>query len=261
MGMTTKTVLLETDARGVARLSLNRPTVLNALNDELIHEMTALIASVNSSPEIRVMVLTGNGRAFCAGLDVSWMEEMALAKSSDEARRLAHLLLMLKELSMPTIAAIHGPCMGGGVALASCCDVSIASDESQFALPAVHLGSEPAIVAPYIIKAIGAHQAKRYLLTGESFSAQKAREIGLVHAVSIAAHLDETVEYFLEHFLKGGPQTLANTKSLITYCEKNELNRALIDEAARRTVASRKSKEAIEGLTAFKEKRPPKWSK
>ncbi len=257
--MTDKTVLLEIDDKGVANLTLNRPDVCNALNDELINEMTSTIASFNSTVGLRVVVIRGANQCFCAGLDIAWMEKMAKAGPSVDGRRLAHLLLTVKTLNLPTIAVVDGPCIGGGVALASCCDISVASEEAYFSLPAVHLGAAPAIVAPFIIKAIGPHLAKRYLMTGERLSPARAREINLIHAVSMRAQLEQTIQGFIDQLLLGGPGALSTCKDMIAYCEDRPLDKYLIEEAARRTAKSRRSEEAKEGFNAFMEKRRPGW--
>lgn len=245
--------------RGLLSLTLNRLQVHNALDDALIDELTAALANATTDPAVRIILLRGAEDRFCAGMDISWMKRMAGSGPSDDARRLSNMLLMLKQLPKPTIALIEGCCLGAGVALASCCDIAIAAEESFFALPAVHLGAAPAVVAPFVVGAIGLHQTKRYCLTGERFTADTARDLGLVHAVCMGARLDETAAVFVDHLLRGGPRALADTKSLLSDYDGKPLSRDLVEDAARRTGQSRRSAEAQEGLSAFLEKRVPAW--
>ncbi len=254
-----KTVTLEI-SKGVARVTLNRPDLCNALNDELINDLTTMVANIHSAKDVRVVVITGANNCFCGGVDIGWMEKMAKDAPNDDGRRLAHLLFTVKTIHLPTIALIDGPCVGGGIALATCCDIAIASEEASFALPAVRLGASPTIVTPFIVNAIGAHQARRFLLTGEVFSAEKAKEINLIHAVCMRAQMEETLAGFIDQLVLGGPEALATCKDMIAYSEKHQLDNALIEEAARRATKIRQSEEAQEGLQAYKEKREPAWT-
>ncbi|MCI5047222.1 MAG: enoyl-CoA hydratase-related protein [Aquisalinus sp.] len=258
--MENTTVLVDISDRRVARITLNRPDVCNALNDDMINELSAALANINTSPDIRAVIFTGANNCFCAGLDIKWMERMAQTGSDDVSRRLAHLLLQIKDLRVPTVAMIDGPCVGGGVALAVACDISVTSEEAYFALPAVHLGAIPSIVAPFIIDGIGAHLARRYLLTGERFTPERAKEIHLIHAVCMRAQLEPTVGGFIDQLLQGGPAAIEACKDLISYCEDKTLNKKLVEDAARRGAKHRKSSEAREGLSAFLDKRSPSWA-
>ena len=256
-----KRILSETSDKGVVTLRLNRPEAHNAIDDETIDEMSELIAHLHTSSAVRAVVIRGTPDAFCSGVDIAWMQHMAEAGTADDARRVAHILLSLRNLNKPTIAVMEGPCLGGGVAIAACCDITIAAEDAWFALPAVHLGTVPAVIVPFVMEAMGQTNARRYFLTGEEFSASDARRMGLVQAVCMQAQIDETVESFVEHLLKGAPRTLAICKEMLhTYADK-PIGPSLINDMAERVVRNRKSAEAQEGLDAFLEKRRPSWQK
>lgn len=247
------------DDRGVATLTLNRPAQRNALDDVLLAQVTQQMAHWARSDQVRVVVITGAGDAFCAGTDISWMEHLAADKHADDARRLATCLYQIRNFPKPVIAKVNGPAMGAGVGLAVACDLVIAAEEAQFALPAVHLGAVPAVIGPFIAEAIGVQQTKRYVLTGETFSAMDARRLGLAHAVALGAQLDETVEGFVANLLKGGPLALTETKMLLNEFGASPPSTALLNEAAKISARVRRTDEAKEGLAAFIEKRAPHW--
>lgn len=254
-----KKLIMETGARGVVTLRLNDPASHNAIDDATIDEMTGLLAKLQSSADVRVVVIRGSDGAFCSGVDIAWMQHMQRSENADDARRVAHLLMSLRNLGKPTIALLEGPCIGGGVAVAACCDIVVATEEANFALPAVRLGTIPSVIAPFIIEAIGLTQARRWFLTGEQFSADKAREIGLVHAVCMAAQKDETVDGFVENLLQGAPKAMAGTKDMLNTYAGKAVGPALIDDMARRIIDNRHTAESREGLDAFLGKRPPDW--
>ena len=255
----TEILLLETDGRGVARLILNRPERRNALDGELIGALLARIEAIENDPEVRVLVLTGAGGAFCSGADIDWMR--ARLFDTPEANRahagaLADLMRRLNGLSKPTIARIAGPAYGGGVGLIACCDIAIASETSVFALSEARLGLAPAVIAPYIIAAVGQRQAWRLFLTAARIDAQEALRLGLVHRVVPAKHLDEAVEAEVGCLLAGGPEALAHCKRISLENLPRDPERAGSAELLTRLWAS---PEAQEGLSAFVEKRTPRW--
>jgi methylglutaconyl-CoA hydratase len=252
-------LLFQTDGRGVARLTLNRPEHRNALDGELIGALLARIEAIESDPEVRVLVLTGAGGAFCSGADIDWMR--ARLVDTPEANRahagtLADLMQRLNGLAKPTIARIQGPAYGGGVGLITCCDIAIAADSAVFALSEARLGLAPAVIAPYVIAAVGQRQARRLFLTAARVDAQEAQRLGLVHRVVPAEHLDEAVEAEVGCLLAGGPEALA-------HCKRRALKDVPIE--AERTASAEllarlwTSDEAREGLSAFLEKRKPRW--
>src|SRR5215217_1633717 len=177
----------------VVRVTLNRPEVRNAFNEELIAELTAWAASVTSSGPARVAVLSGAGKAFCAGADLTWMSKMVAYTREEnvrDAQAMAGMFEALDRLPIPLIGRVHGAALGGGVGLAAVCDIVIAAEDAAFAFTEVKLGILPAVISPYALAKIGRSAARELFLTGARFNAARAREIGLVHAVVPLSELD-----------------------------------------------------------------------
>jgi methylglutaconyl-CoA hydratase len=255
----TEALLFETDRRGVARMTLNRLDRRNALDGDLIGALLARLTTIDEDPEIRVLVLTGSGEAFCSGADIDWMR--ARLTDTPEANRahaqtLANLMHCLNGLSKPTIVRIAGPAYGGGVGLICCCDIAIASETSVFALSEARLGLAPAVIAPYVIAAMGQRQARRLLLTAARVDAHEALRLGLVHRVVPTEKLDEAVEAEVGCLLSGGPEALAHCKRISLGNLPTDPERTRSAELLARCWAST---EAREGLSAFLEKRRPRW--
>ncbi|HEY4128284.1 MAG TPA: enoyl-CoA hydratase/isomerase family protein [Gammaproteobacteria bacterium] len=259
----TDSVLLHTDSRGVATLTLNRPEKHNAFDDAMIADMTAKLKKLDSDDAIRVVVLTASGRTFCAGGDVNWMRSMAKfgeRENMEDSMKLAELMDVLDSLSKPTLVKVQGPAYGGGVGLVACCDIAIASDHAKFALTEVRLGLVPSVISPYVIGAIGDREARRFFLTAEPIDAKQAHHIGLVHEVVTTDILEETIDMLVTALLKGGPKALLAAKALIADQTKTD-HQALKKKTAKLIAELRVSEEGQEGLTAFLEKRPPRWIK
>ena len=255
----TETLLFETDGRGVARLTLNRPERRNALDGDLIGALLARLAAIDEDPEIRVLVLTGAGKAFCSGADIDWMRARLVdtpEANRAHAQRLADLMRRLNGLSKPTIARIAGPAYGGGVGLITCCDIAIAADSAVFALSEARLGLAPAVIAPYVTAAVGQRQARRLFLTAARIDAHEAQRLGLVHRVVPTEKVDEAVEAEVECLLAGGPEALA-------HCKRISLGKLPQDPecagSAELLTQLWASTEAREGLSAFLENRRPRW--
>ena len=213
----TEALLFETDGRGVARMTLNRPERRNALDGDLVGALCARLAAIDGDPEIRVLVLTGSGEAFCSGADIDWMR--ARLVDTPEANRahagtLAQLMHRLNGLSKPTITRVQGPAYGGGIGLITCCDIAIASETSVFALSEARLGLAPAVIAPYVIAAVGQRHARRLFLSAVRIDAHEALRLGLVHRVVPTEKLDEAVEAEVGCLLSGGPEALAHCKRI-----------------------------------------------
>ena len=259
----TDSVLLHTDSHGVATLTLNRAEKHNAFDDAIIADLTAKLKQLDGDASVRVVVLTGAGKTFSAGGDLNWMRSMASfseKENVEDALKLAELMEVLDGLSKPTIAKVNGPAYGGGVGLVACCDIAICTPVAKFALTEVRLGLIPAVISPYVIAAIGEHQARRYFLTAEPIEAEVAYHIGLVHEVVTPDILDETVNMLAGNLLKGGPKALLAAKRFIA--EQSPVDRkALMKKTAKLIAELRTSKEGQEGLTAFLEKRNPDWIK
>jgi methylglutaconyl-CoA hydratase len=249
---------LQIERRGaVATLWMNRPDKHNAFNEALIGELTA---ALDTQEGARVVVLGGRGKSFSAGADLDWMRRQGEASEADnlkDARAAAGLFRKLAELCVPTIARVHGAAIGGGMGLAAACDICVASTDATFATSEVRFGLVPAVISPYVIRAIGARQAYRYFQTGERIDAVRARELGLVHEVAAPNQLDAAVQSLIDALLLGGPEALATATSLIRV--NRPVPAELIEETARRIAQIRAGDEAREGLAAFLTKRKPSW--
>lgn len=251
-----------TRAGGVATLWMNRPERHNAFHAEMIAEMNAALNVLDDDASVRAVVLAGRGASFCAGADLAWMQAAAEADfdaNLDDARRLAALLKTLAALRKPTIARVHGAALGGGMGLVAACDICVAATEAVFATSEVRLGLIPAVIGPYVLRAIGARQATRYFLTAERISASQAKAIGLVHETVAAGSLDAKVAEIAQALLQGGPEALAAAKGLARDLAGRPLDDVLAEETARRIAATRAGPEAREGVAAFLEKRLPAW--
>jgi methylglutaconyl-CoA hydratase len=256
--------ILVTRRGAIAEIALNRPQIHNAFDDALIAALTQALAAAEADPEIRAVVLTGNGSCFSAGADLNWMRGMAGASEQEncaDSLRLAQLMRNLQFLSKPTIARVNGSAYGGGVGLVACCDIAIGVDTAKFALSEVKLGLVPAVISPYVVAAIGLREARRLFITGEVFDAATAARIGLLHAAVSASDLDEAIERQVYLLAKAGPLAQREAKQLalrIGGVERAEAER--IDTANAALIARlRVSKEGQHGLTAFLDKRAPAW--
>lgn len=254
--------LLQTDTRGVATITLNRPERHNAFDDALIANLTAALRHVAGDPVVRAVVLASTGKSFSAGADLDWMRRMAEYSPDQnlaDAQALAALLHTLDTLPKPTIALVQGAAFGGGVGLASCCDIVIASERAVFSLSEVKLGLTPATISPYVIRAIGPRHARRYFQTAEIFSAAQALAIGLVHEIARPEELAQAAEGVIAAILQGAPGAQAEAKALVALCHARPIDNALTSETAHRIAARRASAEGREGVGAFLAKREPAW--
>lgn len=248
----------------VAWLWMNRPEVHNAFDEALIGELTAALTALGADPGVRVIVLAGRGKSFSAGADLNWMKRQGSASTEEnlaDARRLAGLFRTLSECAKPTVARVHGAAMGGGMGLAAACDICIASSQASFATSEVKLGIIPAVISPYVVRAIGERQSYRYFQTAERISAARAGQIGLAHEVVEPEQLDEQVGAIAAALLAGGPLAQAAAADLIRAVANRPVTAELIDDTAHRIAQLRATPEAREGLTAFLEKRTPAWTK
>lgn len=256
-------VIIETtDARGVATLTLNRPERRNALDQTLVAETIAALRRLEARPDVRIVTLTGAGQSFCAGGDIEWMRRMAnesVEANERDALLLAELMHGLDRLGKPTLAVVQGQAYGGGVGLAACCDIAIAAATATFCLSEVRLGITPSVIGPFVMRAIGARQARRYFLTAEVVSAARAAEIGLVHEVVEAGELIALRERIVDALLAGAPGAQAEAKASVFLYEKHPIDDELARETAKRIAERRASPEGREGFGAFLEKRPPVW--
>lgn len=262
-GEVQRTVEVERQA-SIATLWMNRPEVHNAFDETLIAALTTTLNALDEDADIRVVVLAGRGESFSAGADVNWMRRAATfteAENRRDAVALAEMLRTLALLSKPTVARVHGAAIGGGLGLAAACDVVVASSRAVFATPEVRLGLIPATIGPHVVAAIGERQARRYFLTAERIPAAQAREIGLVHEVVEPEQLDTAIAKIVAALLAGGPKAQQASKELLREIAGQPLSEALAQATAERIARLRSTAEAAEGIRAFRDKRPPAWTK
>lgn len=245
----------------VATVTLARPDAHNALNAVLIEELTRCFEELAEDEIVRVVVLEGEGRSFCAGADVGYMRgtaDFSYEKNLEDSRRMAEMFWVLDECPKPVVAKVRGAAIGGGAGLVAVADIVVAEEGTRFAFSEVRLGIAPATIAPFVVRKVGFSHARSLFLTGERFGARRAREVGLVHEVAPEADLDATVEEKVEGLLRGGPMAQATVKGLLRRLETTEpmeqpgLTARVISEL-------RTGEEGQEGLAAFLEKREPRW--
>lgn len=248
---------------GVARIVLDRPELNNALNPQLIDELSAALDATAGDASIATVVLSGEGKSLCAGADINRMREAAAFSRDDNIRDalpLSNMLAALDRLPQTTIGRVHGPIYGGGVGVVAACDIAIASEEATFCLSEVRLGIVPGMISPYVVRAIGERTARRYFQTAEVFDAHEARRIGLVHEVVAADALDERIAKLLKQLRSAAPGARAVAKKLAGDIAGRTIDDALIRETSELIADVRARSEAREGLSAFLEKRKPSWS-
>lgn len=259
----TNLTTLDIEKRGAAAwVWMDRADKHNAFDETLIAELTGVIRALNTDEDCRVIVLGGRGKSFSAGADLNWMKRQGAAgfeANVEDAGKLADLFHALGTSAKPTLARVQGAAMGGGMGLAAACDICVASTEASFATSEVKLGIIPAVISPYVVRAIGARQSARYFQTAERISAARAYEIGLAHEVVPADELDAKVDSVVKALLSGGPQAQAAAKDLIHLVDGQPLTAEIISATAHRIAQLRSTREAAEGLSAFLEKRAPSW--
>ncbi len=255
-------VLVTVDGKGVATITLNRPEVHNAIDDEAIERLTRELRMLGDDEDVRVVILTARGPTFCAGADLNWMKRTAEFSESEnlqDASAMAEMLLVLDTVPKPTIALVQGPAYAGGVGLICACDIAIAARSASFAITEVRLGLIPSVISPFLINAIGESYARRYFLTGERISATEAERIGLVHEVVPDEALAVRGETFVKMLLQAGPTALTEAKALIAAVHGRPLDNEMFVDLANRIARVRVSDEGQEGMGAFLEKRKPRW--
>jgi len=257
--------MLKTDIQNsVARVILNRPEIHNALNEELIAQLTQTFKELGSHPDVRAVVLQGNGKSFSAGADLNWTRRVA-GFTPEENRRDAQvaieMFLAIVRCPKPVIARVHGAALGGGSGLVAASDISIATENAQFGFTEVKLGIVPALISPFVVARIGAANAREYFLTGEKFPAETARSIGLVnHVVESEAKMDALIETKLAHILGASASAIAATKELILTVAGHPVE-SMSSTTAEASVRSRASADAQAGVSAFLSHGKPPWVK
>ena len=246
----------------VARVWLNRPEVRNAMNGVLIVELTEAFALLGADPDVRVVVLGGRGKAFCAGADLAFMREAAAytwAQNHADAGRLAEMLWTMHGCPVPVVARVHGDCYAGGMGLASVCDVRVVAEGVTFSLSEARLGLLPATISPYVVRAMGEPAARRYFVTAERFGAAAAQAMGFAHEVCAADGIDAAVDALVAAIVANGPMATRACKRLVRDVAGREITADLRADTAARIADIRASDEGREGVSSFLEKRPPQW--
>ena len=256
----TDTLITERDDRGIVRLTLNRPDKHNALNSELIGALMEYFEEFYEKPAARVLIITGAGKSFCSGVDLNEMLSMSKVSEDDnrqDAIRLASLMNTIYSLPVPTIARINGPAFGGGLGIIACCDFAIAAENAYFTFSELLLGLLPAIIAPYIINAIGVRTAKQFFLGASRISAKQAYYTGLVTQLADRESLDTAVMECTNSLLLSGPEAINECKRFIDHLVP--IDSYTIQHTADLIARLRVSPEGQEGISAFVEKRKPRW--
>ena len=247
---------------GIVQLTLNQPEIHNAFDDRLIAELTVAFKELDDDPSVRVLILAAEGKSFSAGADLNWMRRMADYSRNEnfqDSEQLATMMSTLYEMKCPTIAAVQGAAFGGGVGLIACCDIAIASEKASFCLSEVKLGLIPAVISPYVVKAIGERAAKRYFVTAERFKAKRAELLGLISEVVPAEELDKKVMSIAELIINNGPEAVIDAKEIIADVVNQPINGPLRAMTASRITEIRASIQGKEGVSAFLEKRQAIW--
>ena len=248
-------------AAHVATITLQRPDVRNAFNETMIAELTAAAQQLAADASVRIVILRGEGKVFCAGADIGWMQRMVHYTEDEnrrDARAMAGMFEALDTMPKPLVGLVQGAALGGGTGLAAVCDVVITADDALFGFTETKLGILPAVISPYAIAKIGVSQARALFLTAERFTAQRARDIGLVHHVVPAAVLDQQLGVVVQELSSSAPAAMARAKALIPDVAGRHPS-SVIDLTSAAIAAQRVSAEGQEGLTAFLEKRTPGW--
>lgn len=257
-----KTIALETDARGVATLTLARADKHNALSSLMIEEITRATKELDRSTEVRVVILAAQGHSFCAGGDLDWMRAQISATPDQrrtEARKLAEMLFGLNTLSKPLIGRVHGQAFGGGIGMMSVCDVAIGAEGQKFGLTEVRLGLIPATISPYVLARMGEARARRVFMSARIFDSADAQSLGLLARVVPPRDLDAAVEQEVKPYLSAAPEAVARSKKLARKLGP-PITRALMDETIEELIACWEGAEAREGISAFFDKRKPRWN-
>ncbi len=257
-------VLCDLSADGIATLTLNRVEKHNAFDDVMISQLLDKLTQLQSNPAVRILLLQANGQHFSAGADLQWMRSMAGKSHSDnhsDAAQLALLMQTLDTFPHPTLAIVQGSAFGGALGLICCCDIALAAPNARFCLSEVRLGLIPATIGPYVCRAMGNRQARRYMLSAETIDASTAIHLGLVHQVVgyQPDALEHTVNQFTMQLLANSPAALTQAKALCARCDAEPIDQKLIAYTSQVIAELRISAQGQEGLNAFFDKRTPDW--
>jgi methylglutaconyl-CoA hydratase len=247
-------VLATVDGRGVATLTLNRPEKSNSYNHAVLDTLLDQVTSLGSEPSVRAIVLRGSGKHFSAGAEIGEPAAKDKPRASIPA-----LCLALDTVAKPTIALVQGACIGGAVAVVSCCDMVIAAHNAFFSLPEVRLGFAPGPLIPFFLRGMEPRSLRRHLLSGERFGADEALRIGLVHQLCALEAADAVLAGLIDEVLMAGPNALVHAKELLRRLTQTPVSPQLLADLQREFDQRFHSPEADEGRASFREKRKPKW--
>lgn len=259
-------LLSHVDETGVAWVRLNRPSVHNAFDDTLIAQIVFTFQRLEYDENVRMAVLSGEGKSFCAGADLGWMRKMKDYRTSEnlaDSRRLAEMFRILNDFSKPLIGAVHGAVLGGGAGLAACCDYVVSTADASFGFTEVRLGLVPAVISPFVVAKIGESHARAWFLSGEKFTAEQAKFMRLIHElVADKAALEARTKELAVNFSKAGPEAARAAKKLIAdVVQSPEGRESILDRSCRLIAEVRISNEGQEGMNALLTKRKPSWTK
>ncbi len=256
------TIQLDKDPRGVATLWLNRPEKNNAFNAEMIRELILALDQIQADKDLRFLLLRGRGKHFSAGADLAWMQHSATLDYNAnlaDSRELAELMHNLYQLKIPSLAVVQGAAFGGALGLIACCDMAIGATDAQLSLSEVRIGLAPAVISPFVVQAIGERAARRYALTAERFSGERAQQLGLLAECYPAEELEQAAAAWADNLLLNSPQAMQASKSLLREVGSGVLTPALRRYTENAIARIRVSPEGQEGLRAFLDKRKPAW--
>ena len=256
-------IIVTKTKNGVGRITLNRANLHNAFDDKVIKSLTDAINDIDKDDSLRLLILDANGKSFSAGADLNWMKRMAgysWEENYQDSLKLAGLMQALYDCTKTTIAIVQGAAYGGGVGLVACCDIVLASERALFCLSEVKLGLIPSVISPYVVKAIGERNSKRYFATAEKFDVNEAFNIQLVHKIYPMDELKDSSDDYINRILANGPNAMYQAKRLVNFVNNKDIDETLILETAQRISDIRASVEGKEGVSAFLEKRPAHWA-
>jgi methylglutaconyl-CoA hydratase len=249
-------------AKSVATVTMDRPDVHNAFNEELIAELSKTFAALGTRTEVRAVVLRGNGKSFSAGADLNWMKRTATytrEQNLKDAKAAGEMFLTVARCPKPVIARVHGAALGGGSGLVAACDISVAAETAIFGLTEVKVGIIPAVISPFVISRIGAANAREYFLTGERFSASVAKDLGLIqHVTPDEASMDALIDAKVQQIMTSSPAAVAAAKELIFGVAGRPID-SLLDFTADAIARARASEEGQAGIAAFLSREKPPW--
>ncbi len=263
--ITTEFLQYGAESAYVGVLRLNRPELHNAFGDLMIAELIQALDALAAMPNLRVLLLESTGKNFSAGADLNWMRAMAqkdYQQNLTDAGALALLMQKLNSFPLPVIALVQGAAFGGAVGLVACCDIAIATPKASFCLSEVKIGLIPAVISPYVVRAIGERASRRYFTTAERFDAATALQLGLVSEIAESdeqTDLRTKAQPLIDAIIANSPHAVVAAKALVAYVADAPLTQDTIAETSRRIAAIRVSAEGLEGLTAFLDKRTPAW--